>query len=296
MPDPVRVFAPAKINLALHVTGQRADGYHLLDTLVNFASIGDILTVSAQGDPGLTVHGTFARDVPTDDSNSILAVAGAFQEAAPLAFTLLKELPVASGIGGGSADAAACYRALSMRAGRTPQSDDADRLLSLGADVPMCVACAPARVQGIGEEIKAVPSLPDLPIVLVNPGVAVSTPAIFKALSQKNNPPMTAMPSDIGNRARFLTWLADQRNDLQPAACEAFPVLHRVLAALRETAGCDLARMSGSGATCFGLYPTHAAAAQAAQEIKARQPQWWVQAGRLNGHALAAPQVIRSTT
>lgn len=283
---PIRVFAPAKINLALHVTGQRADGYHLLDTLVGFASVGDWLELS-EGATGFSVSGPEAAQVPADGRNSVLAAAGAFGFTGAL--HLEKHLPVASGIGGGSADAAAAVRGIVALTGQEP-AGLAARLLALGADVPMCHASTPARVRGIGEEIAPLP-LPALPVVLVNPRVEVSTPAVFKALTEKGNPPLGAPPAP----ADLLPWLAARRNDLEPPAIALVPAIGEVLGALRNC-GAGLARMSGSGATCFGIFTDDSKAGTAARALRARHPGWWVAAARLDGQDRLAPQLIRATT
>ena len=300
-PVSVSVFAPAKVNLTLHVTGQRDDGYHLLDSLVSFAGVGDTLTLTERGQGELTVSGPFADHLPADRMNFVLRVAGMFWKPAPISFHLHKELPIASGIGGGSADAAACYRAitrlLEIRNGRhEPAADDMAKLLEVGADVPMCVLSEPSRVQGIGERIAPVRAMPDLPVILVNPGVSVSTSAVFKSLAEKDNLPMSSLPGHMGDRDELVNWLADQRNDLQAAACAAEPVITSVLNEISRTEGCRLARMSGSGATCFGIFGSDAEARSAAARIEAEHPAWWVRSCRLDGAKSSAAQLIRSTT
>ena len=188
-------------------------------------------------------------------------------------------LPVASGIGGGSADAAATLRALA-RLWKLPLPDPA-AVLRLGADVPVCLAGRAVRMQGVGEVLTALPPLPPCHLVLVNPRQAVATPAVFKALGRKDNP---ALPTDLPGfetAADFAQWLADQRNDLEPPALRLAPVIGTVKAALMAQDGCLLARMSGSGATCFGLFADAAAAAHAARRLKAAQPGWWVAAAAM---------------
>jgi len=265
-------FAPAKINLTLHVTGRRADGYHLLDSLVVFADLGDRLWLDPGAQMSLEVSGPFADGVPRDDSNLVwrAAMAAGWRGA----IRLEKNLPHGAGIGGGSADAAALLRAL--------HGDDAMRVigpeatLALGADVPVCLHTGPQRMRGIGEQLTRLgQSVPRLFAVLVNPGVHVPTPQVFKALTCRDNPDMTPMP-ERPDRQTFLSWLADQRNDLQAAAITQAPVIKEVLAALTATSGCALARMSGSGATCFGLYATRDQAARATRDIAASNAGWWV--------------------
>lgn len=302
----VEVFAPAKINLCLHVTGQRADGYHLLDTLVAFADIGDIVTLHADWLPKrFEVTGPEAVAELESDHNIMWHAAMKFWTPdTALSMQLEKHLPMASGIGGGSADAAATYRGLLLlRAAvegrdvpRDPSLQDGHDLLSIGADVPMCVLSDTARVRGIGEQIESVADLHPYPVVLVNPRVQVSTPAIFKSLTIKDNPGLDPWPASFEDRDAVLDWLCAQRNDLQAPAVLDCPAIADVLDALEQTGTCRLARMSGSGATCFGLFDRVHKAEAAADAIRAAHPEWWVQSGRLNGGRRAAPQLIRSTT
>lgn len=299
----VQVPAPAKINLALHITGQRDDGYHLLDSLVGFAEIGDTLTISAPARSGLSVSGAFAESVPTDKSNFIFKVAERAWPDMDISFHLHKELPVASGIGGGSADAAACYRGIAMLR-RLLDPEDSSFLMSdykvaalvdLGADIPMCVRSEFVQVQGIGEQVRALKNMPALPAVLVNPGVPVSTPAVFKSLTFKSNSPMSPCPEEPDAQA-LICWLAEQRNDLQRPACAVAPDIQTVLDALIDQEGCRLARMSGSGATCFGLFHSSVHAHAAEQCLRSTNPTWWVRASTINGPSHAAPYLMRSTT
>ncbi|MES2435004.1 MAG: 4-(cytidine 5'-diphospho)-2-C-methyl-D-erythritol kinase [Pseudomonadota bacterium] len=268
----VREFAPAKINLALHVIGQRSDGYHLLDSIVVFAGVGDWVTVSPAEELSLMVTGPHAAGLVGDD-NLVLRAARALGVEAALA--LEKHLPVASGIGGGSADAAATLRALSALSGLG--LPDAAAVLALGADVPVCLAGRPGRMQGVGEVLSPLPPLPECYIVLVNPGVAVATPEVFKALPRKDNAAMTAMPT-CGSTMELAAWLRDQRNDLEAPAMALAPVIGAVKAALEARPGCLLARMSGSGATCFGLFASEELAKAAAGVLREDAPAWWVAA------------------
>ncbi|WP_339769958.1 4-(cytidine 5'-diphospho)-2-C-methyl-D-erythritol kinase [uncultured Pseudosulfitobacter sp.] len=282
----LRIFAPAKINLTLHVTGQRADGYHLLDSLVMFADVGDVVHMRPASAWSLRVDGPEGHHVPAGDDNLVLRVARLFPDMAA-AMTLTKELPVASGIGGGSADAAAVWRGLCHMAKRDA---DAARLLALGADIPVCVPSQAARMQGIGEVVLPLDGVPELHVVLANPRVAVSTPQIFSALTRKDNAPMPDRLPAFADAAALCDWLATQRNDLQSAAEALAPQITQVCAALSALPDCLLARMSGSGATCFGVFATAQAAVDAAQKLSAARPQWWVRAGRLGTmQAKAAP-------
>lgn len=274
----VTVYAPAKINLTLHVTGQRDDGYHLLDSLVVFADVGDRVEVRASDASRLTVDGPEAAEVPADGDNLVLKVARLFDDLPGAAIHLTKELPVASGIGGGSSDAAATVRALScLSDGQGPvRTDIQDALLALGADIPVCLSPRPARMSGIGEVIEPIALPPLEAAVLVNPRVAVRTADIFRALASKSNPPMPEELPGFTSETELIRWLADQRNDLEAPAVAQEPRIGTALAALREVPDCLLARMSGSGATCFGLYGSEDAAKAAVRRISARWPEWWV--------------------
>lgn len=264
--------APAKINLALHVTGQRADGYHLLDSLVVFAGVGDRLRFAPAPDLTLSVAGPLAVGIPTGPENLVLKAASLMGVTSGAAVTLDKHLPHAAGIGGGSADAAAALRGLA-RLWDCPLPDMAS-VLSLGADVPVCLSPAPQRMAGIGEILSPVPALPPLFAVLVNPRVTVPTGPVFRGLASKRNPALD--PPLWTGFGGFIDWLSDQRNDLEAPAMALAPEIGRTLAILHST-GAALARMSGSGATCFGLYETGHAAREAAISIRDAQPGWWVQ-------------------
>ncbi|MCB1388861.1 MAG: 4-(cytidine 5'-diphospho)-2-C-methyl-D-erythritol kinase [Rhodobacteraceae bacterium] len=263
----VSAVAPAKINLTLHVTGQRADGYHLLDSLVVFADEGDVLTL-AEG-PGLSLDltGPCAAALAPEPDNLVLRAARAVG-ASGVAFTLDKRLPVASGMGGGSSDAAAALRLLASRRGLPLPAIDG--LMRLGADLPVCLAApTPMRMRGLGEQVDPVPGVPALWLLLVNPGQALSTPAVFRALRSRQNPPM---PRDLPRwpDARALcAWMAETRNDLQPPAQALLPAVGGVLYDIRRQPGCLLARMTGSGATCFGIFDTAAARDAAASAVSA---------------------------
>ena len=267
-------FAPAKINLTLHVTGQREDGYHLLDSLVVFADIGDHLTFEPGPDLSIDVTGEHARGVPSDQRNLVWQAADAVGWTGRI--TLNKSLPHGGGIGGGSSDAAATLRVLAGSGnGKLPNP------VSLGADIPVCLMAKAARMRGIGEQIKPV-SLPQLYAVLVNPCIGVPTGSVFKAMETRHNP---AMPEDIPEfetAEDCAAWLKGQRNDLQAPAMGIAPQIGRVLDELDASRGVLLSRMSGSGSTCFGLYPSMKAAHFAAYEIGAAHSDWWCRATQLN--------------
>lgn len=258
--------APAKVNLALHVTGQRADGYSLLDSIVVFCTLADHLSLRP-GPLSLRITGPEGAGL-SSDQNLILDAARLIGATAQI--TLEKRLPVAAGIGGGSADAAAALRGLHALSGR-PIPDQTERL---GADVPMCLAAAPARARGIGEDLTPLPPLPRFALLLVNPRVPVSTGAVFARLARRDFAPLPA-PPHWRDASDLAGWLSAQRNDLEPPACALAPEIGTALAAIRTTPGCLLARMSGSGATCFGIFATLAEAQNAARAMPAP---WWAEA------------------
>ncbi len=283
--------APAKINLALHVTGRRDDGYHLLDSIVTFAETGDRLTFAAAGEDGLTLSGRFGAALAADPKgtgdNLVTKARNLLREALrdhglktpPVAIALEKNLPIASGIGGGSADAAATLRGLiRLWNADLPASELAAIALRLGADVPMCLAARPLRAGGIGEAITPLPHMPSFAMVLANPLKAVSTPEVFRRLDRRDNPPIS-MPPQVANREAWIGWLSTLRNDLEAPARALLPEIGRICNMLRES-GAGLVRMSGSGATCFGLYGDYAAAEAAAGHLSLEKPHWYFEATR----------------
>lgn len=283
--SPAVETAPAKINLALHVTGRREDGYHLLDSLVTFAEHGDRVTAQPAAADAFTLSGPFAEGLETDGDNLVVrardllraAVQAAGGEAPPVSLHLEKNLPVASGIGGGSADAAATLRALCrVWNAALPEDVLAALALKLGADVPMCLSGRPATARGVGELLTPAATLPSLNLLLVNPLKPVSTPEIFRRLARRDNPPMDPPPGSFA-LGEWIAFLAGQRNDLEPAARQIVPEIGIMLTLLNLT-GARLARMSGSGATCFGLYDTREAARAAERNLRAAQPGWFAQA------------------
>jgi len=270
----VSAFAPAKVNLTLHVTGQRADGYHLLDSLVCFADVGDLVTVAFSDDLTLHVSGPRSKGVPTDARNLVLKAAQFLDPTGRAQITLDKHLPAAAGIGGGSSDAAATLRALS----ELWDIDLPQDTVALGADVPVCLHPMAMRMQGVGDVLTPVPPLPETYAVLVNPGVDVSTPEVFKALKSNKNRPMDGVPG-FADVAELASWLAEQRNDLQAPAISQAPVIAEVLSALQDGL---FAGMSGSGATCFALYETLDQATAKATQLTTDDPDWWVAPCRLS--------------
>jgi len=272
----LRSFAPAKVNLFLHVTGKRADGYHLLDSLAVFPAIGDEVTATQAATLSLTIDGPFGAPLQAEPDNLLLRAARALHPSAGAALTLTKNLPVASGIGGGSADAAAALRLLSRL--WNLQTKLHEPALTLGADVPVCLARQPARMGGIGDILAPAPQLPPFGILLANPGIAVPTPAVFRARSGPFTPPAT-LPAAWPNAAAMAATLTACTNDLQTPAITLQPIIADLLTTLTLLPGALLARMSGSGATCFAIFATPAAAAHAATLIP--NPSWWRWGGGL---------------
>ncbi len=272
----VERLARAKINLALHVTGRRADGYHLLDSLVAFADFGDLITVERAPGLSLTVTGPMGAGLSSGPDNLVVRAAQAMGGAGA-AITLEKHLPVASGIGGGSADAAATLLALAELWGCDVPSGRA--VLDLGADVPVCLVGHAARMRGIGEVITPL-SLPPAYVVLVNHGQALSTADVFRTLDRRDNPPLPEPPL-FADAQDLAAYLRTCRNDLQAPACALCPGLVSVIAALEAQSGCLLARMSGSGATCFGLFADKSPADAAAIALSGQG--WWVKVSALVG-------------
>ena len=277
--------ACAKINLHLHVVGRRPDGYHLLDSLVVFAGAADRLTVEPADTLSLSVTGPFAAGLDGEADNLVLRAARALAVHADVPpagrLVLEKNLPIASGIGGGSADAAAALRLLDRFWGiGAGQGTLAAIAGGLGADVPVCVASQPALMSGIGEILAPAPRLPEAGIVLVNPGVAVSTPAVFRARSGDFSAAAVWPVEGWRDAESLAASLHGTGNDLEAPALGLAPVIGEALAALAADPACLLARMSGSGATCFGLYADAEAARRAAGAVA--RPGWWARGGGIN--------------
>jgi len=285
------VFAPAKINLYLHVTGRREDGYHLLDSLVVFADTGDIVSLAPANDFHFEMDGPYARAFAlkeTDNSpdSANLAVRAAWDSARiagkPLnvRLKLTKNLPLAAGMGGGSADAAAVVWGLLRMWGLEDEGAAFQVLKNLGADAPVCYACRPAVLSGAGDKFHPV-DLPEMPAVLVNPGIFCATGAVFKNFAGPLKAPVDGPPAWT-NRGDLVEFLRRQDNVLSESARGLVPVVDNVLHALNMSDTCELARMSGSGATCFGLFPSSKDAEKAALRIREDNPDWWVRETTLN--------------
>ncbi|TPK93323.1 4-(cytidine 5'-diphospho)-2-C-methyl-D-erythritol kinase [Mesorhizobium sp. B2-4-12] len=277
--------AHAKINLALHITGRRPDGYHLIESLAVFTRFGDRVEIALADSDDFIVSGRYAPAVPLDDSNLVLKARDALRKSAasertpPVVIRLEKNLPVASGVGGGSSDAAAALRGLARTWSLDIDGAELARIgLSLGADIPMCLAAKPLVARGIGDELSMVPDFSALGLVLVNPGMPLPTADVFAALSHRDNQPLPPLPRSIDFHS-LRNWLEVTRNDLEPAAVAMQPAIGRALSWLNK-AGSGFSRMSGSGATCFGLFETGNVAKRAAAEIRSRQPDWFVAATR----------------
>lgn len=276
---PVVRIARAKINLALHVTGRRQDGYHQLDSLVAFADFGDRITVTSADSLSLTVTGPMADGVSEGADNLVMRAAQVISLGQGAAITLDKHLPIASGIGGGSADAAAVLDALSeLWDCPLPVLRE---VLALGADVPVCLAGHAARMEGIGEVMTPL-ILPAAYVVLANPGMPLATADVFKALEGYENPGLPEFGA-LPDAMALAQYLHGCRNDLEAAARSIAPQIGEVLASLWATPDCLMARMSGSGATCFGLFATAEQAAWGAGALTLEHPEWWVRAGALVG-------------
>ena len=281
----VTITAYAKINLYLHVTAKRANGYHELDSLIAFAGIGDRLTIEPDSDLEFSVIGPRAADVPHSDNNLVLKAARLLTNHAHVstgaAITLEKILPTASGIGGGSADAAATLIGLARHWNLSITTQDLCALgLPLGADIPICVYGQAAQVAGIGEIISAAPTLPRTWLILVNPGMPVSTPSVFAARTGEFSEPapLTTAAKDAHD---FAATLSGRRNDLTAAAVSIAPVIEETLNALNKCPDVLLTRLSGSGATCFALFADEQNAQAGANALKNNHPDWWIEAAPL---------------
>ena len=294
-------IAPAKVNLFLHVGPLGADGYHPIASLMTFADFGDELGLEDELGPEegegagpiaeLLIGGEFRGGLDAAGDNLVLAARDALLAASgrtkdKFRLSLTKSLPVASGLGGGSADAAAALRLIARRFGIELPKAQWDRLqLALGSDVPACFVSQPVFVQGRGEALRLASGLPVLDAVLVNPAVAVSTARVFARFDDgmAAGAPVIGPVDSLTTSRALIDWLGARRNDLQDAASAEAPVIGEVLATLEAAPQCRLARMSGSGATCFALCEDQADAQQLALDLAAAHPKWWVKACRLGG-------------
>lgn len=284
----VTLSAPAKVNLFLHVMGKRADGYHLLDSLVMFADYGDTLELSPAEEFRLTVEGAFSDELsstsPDDNlvSRAAMLLAKQYGVTPAIRVHLTKNLPIGAGIGGGSSDAAALLRGLSQLWQLKVTGEElAELSLVLGADMPVCVHGTPARIMGIGEVITPHKGIAcDIPVLLVNPRVEVPSQAIYR-MGIEPNPEICDLPASIESPEEMAALIHQTRNDLQPNAIAYAPQIQTVLSALSELPGCLAERMSGSGATCIGIFPDETGLFEAAERLRQHHPEWWVQPSAL---------------
>lgn len=289
----IRRTAPAKINLALHVIGQRQDGHHLLETLVVFSQAGDHVRIAAAPSDSLEVTGPFSRWVGPDEENLVVRARDLLRREFPdrdcgaVAIRLEKNLPSAAGLGSGSSDAAATLLSLAELWG-LPRDVLQDLALSLGADLPMCVMAKPLIASGIGEILEPLEAFPPLNLLLVHPGGLLPTGNVFATLAEKHNPPLPPLPRQRSQEA-ITRWLAAARNDLEPAAASLHPPVGAVLTALRRE-GASVARMSGSGATCYGLFENPELRDEAAAALRSEYPRWFVMQADTDGVSAPARQ------
>ncbi len=292
----ISASAPAKVNLTLQVLGRRRDGYHLLDSLVAFADVGERVSVRHSDAVELSISGAMAGDIQAHN-NLVLSADAAVRRISPalpkLHYELKKCIPIAAGLGGGSADAAAVLRILSaMGYGPKSQEDLVSLALGLGADVPVCIDCVPARMSGVGENIRRFSNWPEVFCILVNPRIPVSTKEVFGALNLG--------PGEMVNQSEFMPltddrhdleqMIIDGRNDLEDAACKLVPGIASILSTIGLTRGCLAARLSGSGASCFGLYRNLCEAEVAGADLAAAHPDWWIRSaliGRCNSEPIS---------
>jgi 4-diphosphocytidyl-2-C-methyl-D-erythritol kinase len=292
---PFRVFAPAKINLFLHVGDKRNDGFHALESLVVFARTGDRISFAHAGELELALEGQFGAALHAEPDNLVLRAARALREKAGIGagatMRLGKSLPVASGIGGGSADCAAALRGLMKLwdVDLPPQELNA-LAASLGSDVPVCVGSAPAWMEGRGEKVTPLTAIPDLSMLLVNPRVPVPTGRVFAGLKTRRGIGFEK-PRGFSDAASLLGYLRQTSNDLEAPARDVAPEVGQVLDALSACPGVGLARMSGSGATCFALFEKDSDATAAEAALTRAHPHWWVVATSMASTPLGLPEV-----
>lgn len=286
-PQSFQIFAPAKINLFLHIVGKRSDGYHSLDSLVTFADIGDVISISPMDGFAFYIEGPMAnsfdvgeRSAKPDSKNLVVravwSLARMTNRSPRFSITLGKNLPLGAGIGGGSADAAAVLWGLCRYWKVAPDMNMLrDLLMKLGADVPVCFESRTRFVAGAGENLSAPVTIPEIHAVLIHPRIRCNTKEIFKNYASAFNVPIDR-PSGFKDQDSLITFLKTTQNELMPAAVRTAPEIRNALTQLEGTDGCRMARMSGSGSACFGLYATKGEAEKACADIKETNPDWWV--------------------
>ena len=272
-------FAPAKINLSLHLVGQKSDGYHLLDSIVSFVNIGDKISIEPGKSGKLKVAGPFAKDLPRSNHNLVLKAARLFNNIKFSRITLEKNIPVTSGIGGGSADAAATVRLFSKFYNKPELT--VEKLISLGSDVPVCMQKGIVRMMGVGEEIINLSPAPKVGILLVNPRKALSTAEVFSAVKEKNNPGLNLQGPGEKSLNSWFEWINSMRNDLTASAIDLIPDIRFILDKLITCDGARVVRMSGSGATCFALFEDFDLLQDAKLKIMKEFPSFWCESGEL---------------
>lgn len=290
-PDGVRVCAPAKINLFLHVGAKRADGFHALESLVAFTEVGDRLTFTPAKTLSLQAEGPFAGKLPPPEDNLITRAARALGGERGASIVLEKILPVASGLGGGSADAAAALRGLNLLWEMGASADELLKIAaSLGSDVPVCLFSRAALMEGRGEIVTPLADLPQLALVLVNPSVMLPTVDVFSRVENRTGlGQMERSPARLETLWDVTTYLTGARNDLEVPAGVLAPIIDDVLDVLTEQPGCALVQMSGSGPSCFGIFEGRQSALDAAEAIAHKHPKWWVRATRIADANIGVP-------
>lgn len=288
----MRVLAPAKLNLFLHVGDKRDDGFHSLESLVVFAEEADVLTIEPASELSLTIGGPFAQKLREVSDNLVLRAARALGDSLGAAITLEKKLPMAAGLGGGSADAGAALRGLNLfwKLERTPSELNAIAA-QIGSDVPACVLSQPVWMEGRGEIVRPTGFIPAFELVLVNPNISLSTASVFAHLNVRRGIGAMSPPGeDLESIWDLVSYLMDSGNDLETPACALVPSIEEVLEALAHEPGCVLAQMSGSGPTCFGVFQEGPWAQGAAGRIAQDHPEWWVRGTRIASSDFAVPK------
>ena len=290
-PDVIIVFAPAKINLFLHVGAKRADGFHALESLAAFTEVGDKLTFAPAKTLSLRAEGPFAGKLPPHEDNLIIKAARALGGERGASIVLEKYLPVASGLGGGSADAAAALRGLNLLWELGHNDKELTKIAEpLGSDVPVCVVSRPALMEGRGEQVTPLAKLPQLALVLVNPNVMLPTVDVFSRVEKRTGTgQMERSPARLETLWDVTAYLAGARNDLEAPACALAPIIDEILDALSEQDGCAFVQMSGSGPSCYALFERREAALSAAEAIAHEHPKWWVRASRVADANIGVP-------